>query len=197
MSLATNDLLGGVALQAQRHRDLVADIGAISGHRFDLEGVDFLGRLVRHFFDVHAAFGRDDEGDAAGGAVHQRRQIQLAFDRRAVFYIKTLDQAARRAGLMRDQRHAQDTCRFLLHILDGFDHLDAAALAAAAGMDLRFHHPDRAAQFLGGSNGFFHREGAPAFWHRHAESAQDFFGLIFVDIHGVSPRKGVGKRGAQ
>ena len=111
---------------------------------------------MRHFLDVHAAFGGDDEGDAAGFAVHQRRQIQLALDGRAVFDIKPLDQAAGGAGLVGDQGHAQHALGFLLHLLDGLDHLDAAALAAAAGMDLGLHHPDRAAQFLGRRHGFFH-----------------------------------------
>ena len=92
-----------------------------------------------------------------------------------------------RAGLMRDQRHAQHALGFLLHLLDGFDDLDAAALAAAAGMDLRLHHPDRAAQFLGRRDRFLDREGGLAARHRHAEAAQDLLGLIFVDIHGVSP----------
>ena len=188
--------LACIALQAQRHGDLVADIGRVTGGRLDLEGVNLLRRLVRHFLDVHAAFGGDDEGDAAGGAVHQRREIKFALDGRAVFDIEALDQAARRAGLMGDQGHAQDALGFLLHVLDGFDHLDAAALAAAAGMDLRLHHPDRAAQFLCRRDRFLHREGGLAFGDGHAESAQHLFCLIFVDIHGVSP-KGRSEAGAQ
>jgi hypothetical protein len=42
---------------------------AVMGHRagrgIDGEGVDLLGRVVGDLLDVHAAFGRDDEGDAA------------------------------------------------------------------------------------------------------------------------------------
>ena len=75
----------------------------------------------------------------------------------------------------------------LLHILDGFDDLHAAALAASAGMDLRLHHPDRAAQFLGRRDGFLDREGRLASGNGHAKAAQNLFGLIFVDIHGDSP----------
>jgi len=85
------------------------------------------------------------------------------------------------------QRHAQHALGFLAHIRDGLDDLDAAALAAAAGMDLGLHHPDRAAQRFGGLHGLFHREGRHALRDRHAESAQHLFGLIFMDIHGVSP----------
>ena len=145
--------------------------------------------LVRHLLDVHAAFGGGDEGDAAGGAVDQRRQIQLARDGRAVLDIEPPHHAALRPGLVGDQRHAQHALGFLLHIVDGLDHLDAAALAAAAGMDLRLHHPDRAAQFLGRRHRFLDREGGLAARHRHAEAAQDLFGLIFVDVHGKTPEK--------
>ena len=98
---------------------------------------------------------------------------------------------------MGHQGHAKDALGFFLHILDGFDHLDAAALAAAAGMDLGFHHPDRAAQFQGCGHGFLDREGGFAAWDRNTESAQDLFGLIFVYIHGVGPEKRGGDAGAQ
>ncbi len=48
-----------------------------------------------------------------------------------------------RPRLVRHQRHAEHAPGFFLHVLDGLHHLDAAALAAPAGMDLRLHHPDR------------------------------------------------------
>ena len=72
---------------------------------------------------------------------------------------------------------------FLLHVVDGFDHLDAAGLAAAAGVDLRLHHPDRAAQFVGALDRLVDGERRHAARHRHAEFAQHGFGLIFVDVH--------------
>ena len=161
--------------------------------------MNFFRRVVRHFFDVHAAFGGNDKCDAAGLAVDQRRQIQFALNGRAIFNIKTLDQAARRAGLVGDQGHAQDILGFLLHVGDRLDHLDAAALAAAAGMNLGLHHPDRTAQLFGRLDRFFDRESGLAFGDRHAESGKHLFGLIFVNIHGVSPRKNRGgwKAGAQ
>ena len=85
-------LLGGIAFELQGGGDLIADIGRIAGGRLDLERLDLVRRLVRDFLDVHAAFGGDDEGDAAGGAVHQGGQIKLALDRRAVLDIEPLDQ---------------------------------------------------------------------------------------------------------
>ena len=68
---------------------------------------DLLRRVVRDFLDVHAAFGRDDEGDARRGAIDEQGQIEFAIDRRALFDIEAIDDLALRAGLMRDQRHAK------------------------------------------------------------------------------------------
>ncbi len=108
----------------------------------------FSGVLVRDLLDVHAAFGRDDEGDARGFAVDQHREIELLVDRRAFLDVEPVDLLAVRAGLVRDQRRAEHAGRFLLHVVDRFDDLDAAGLAAAAGVDLRLHHPDRAAELV-------------------------------------------------
>ena len=60
-----------------------------------------------------------------------------------VLDIEPAHDAALGSGLMRDERHAEHALGFLGHVLDRFDDLDAAALAAPAGMDLRLHHPDR------------------------------------------------------
>ena len=57
--------------------------------------------------DVHAALGRDDEGDAADRAVDQDRQIELAVDVGAVLDIEAVDLLAGRAGLLGDQRVAE------------------------------------------------------------------------------------------
>jgi hypothetical protein len=51
-------------------------------------------------------------------------------------------------GLVGDQGHAQHALGLGAHVLERLDHLDAAALAAAAGVDLRLDHPDRAAETL-------------------------------------------------
>ena len=93
-----------------------------------------------------------------------------------------------RAGLVGDQRRAEQAFGLALHVVDRFHHLDAAGLAAAAGMDLRLHDPDRSAEVVGGFDSLIHAHGRDAARHRHAEFAQHRLGLVFVDVHGEAPR---------
>ena len=144
--------------------------------------------------DVHAAFGRDDEGDAADRAVDQDRQIELALDVGAVLDIEAVDLLAGRAGLLGDQRVAEH----LLGVGDDIGHrlrqphaalgvgakLLELALAAAAGMDLALHHIERAGQRLGGGFRLARLEHRHAFGHRRAETLQQRLALIFMDVHG-------------
>ena len=59
-----------------------------------------------------------------GRAVDQRREIELAVDHRAFLDIEAVDLLAVRAGLVRDQRRAeQPRCASLLHVLDRLDDL--------------------------------------------------------------------------
>ena len=183
-----------VAFELQGRGDLAAVEGGIARRRIDRQRDDLVGRVVRHLLDVHAAFGGDDEGDARGGAVDQRRQIELAADVAAVLDEQALDGAAGRPGLDRHQRLAQHLLGDGLHLVDGLGESHAAlvagvgllelALAAAAGVDLRLHHPDRAGQRLRGGHRFLRREGRRALRHRHAILAQQLLGLILVDVHG-------------
>jgi hypothetical protein len=50
-------------------------------------------------------------------------------------------------------------------------------------VDLRLDDPDLAAELLRGLDGLAHAEGGVAARHRHAVRAQDFLGLVFVDLH--------------
>ena len=112
---------------------------------------------ARDFLDIHAAFGRGDESDARGRAVDQRGQIIFAVDGGAFLDVEPVHLFAVRAGLMRDQGRAEQPLGLALHVVDRFHHLDAAGLAAAAGVDLRLHHPDRTAEFLGGLDALHRR----------------------------------------
>ena len=81
---------------------------------------------------------------------------------------------------MRLQHHAEYLARVLFHFVDRFRELDAAALAAAAGMDLRFHHPHFAAELLRRGHRFVDAEARDAARRRDAVFAQDFFRLVFI-----------------
>jgi hypothetical protein len=68
--------------------------------------------------------------------------------------------------------------------------LDAAALAAAARVDLGLDDPDRAAELLRRLDGLPApvNAGMPA-RHGHAEVAQDLPALVLVNLHEVSLRE--------
>ena len=72
-----------------------------------------------------------------------------------------------------------------LDLVERARELDAAALAAAAGVDLRLDDPDRAAELLRRLDGLLHAEGRVAARHGHAELAQDFLALVLVNLHAM------------
>ena len=85
----------------------------------------------------------------------------------------------------------------LAHLVDRMGEPDAAlgavakflelALAAAAGVDLRLHDPQRPGKLLRGLDRFLDAHRGIARGHRHAELREQLFGLIFVDVHGRGP----------
>jgi hypothetical protein len=54
-------------------------------------------------------------------------------------------------------------------------------------VDLGLDDPHRAAEFLRGLFGLAHAERGMAARHRHAVRAQQFLGLVFVDLHRSGP----------
>ncbi len=93
---------------------------------------------------------------------------------------------AARTGLVRDELHAEDLARKIAHFVHRARHLDAAALAAPARVNLRLHHPNGPAERLGGLHRFVDAERRDASRRGHAELAKDFLALVFVDLHGFS-----------
>ena len=111
------------ALQPERIGDRAADMGGVAGRRIDMDRDDLLRRLGRHVLDVHAAFLRGDEGDAAARPIDQAGEIELARDRRAFLDIEAIDRPAGRAGLVGDQGAAEH----LLGVGDDFRRPSAPA----------------------------------------------------------------------
>src|ERR1019366_1478556 len=128
----------------------------------------------------------------AGDAVEDNAEIKFAVDAGGLFDQQPLDFLAMRPGLMRDQRHAENLLCVEFGLLAGAGHFDAAAFAAASGVDLRLD--DHAASALGKElagyrRGFF--EGVSDFAARHGDAVpgQDFLRLVLVNLHGLeSPR---------
>ena len=92
----------------------------------------------------------------------RQREVKLLGDGGAFFDVEALHQLSGRPCLMGDQRHAQHAAGFGPHVGHGFHDLHAATLAAAAGMDLGFDHPDGAWLAFGGLHRFIDREGCDA-----------------------------------
>ena len=140
-----------------------------------------------------------------GFAVDQDREIELLVDVGAVLDVEPVDLLAVRAGLHRDQRRAQHLLGEFVDLGDRLGDADAAlvagggflelALAAAAGMDLALHHPDRAGQRFRGGVGIGGPQHRHALRDRHAEFVQQRLGLVFMDIHLDAPRTLRGESG--
>ena len=116
-------------------------------------------------------------------AIEHDAQIQLAGHLQPLFDQHAPDDAAFGAGLVRDEGHADHVARELDGLGRVLRQLDAAAFAAAARMDLRLDHHQRAAQALGDLAGFDRIGRDLAARYGHAVARQNRFCLIFVDFH--------------
>jgi hypothetical protein len=136
-----------------------------------------------HFLDVHAAGGAGNHHGAGAGAVDDDAQIELALDLHPFLDQHPAHLLAFGPGLVRDQGHPQHVLRQLLGLADRAGHLHAAALAAAAGMNLRLDDTDLAAEAARDVGRFTGRKGHFAARHGHSVAREHGLGLIFVDFH--------------
>ena len=154
--------------------------------RIDEHPVDLLRRRGRHRLDVHAAFRARHQAHALRGAVDDHRDVELLLDVGALLDQQPAHFLARRIRLVRDELHAEDLAGLSAHFVDGARDLDAAALAAAAGVDLRLDDPHVAAERRGRGHRLVDGERRNAARRRHAVPAKDFLALVFVDFHAGS-----------
>ena len=140
--------------------------------------------LGGEFFYADAADARGDRDDALGGAVEHERQVEFAPDLGAGLDINLLDDLALRARLHRHQARADHLVRDFLHFVLARAQLDAAGLAARAGMNLRLDDAGRRADLTVAGDRLRRAVGELAGGDLDAVSLQDFFRLIFVDVHG-------------
>ena len=133
--------------------------------------------------DLHAAVLRGDDADALGFTVEHEAEVEFLLVGRGDFDIDALYRLAVRRVLDGDEPLAEEIMRRLAHFLIMRAKLDAARLAARAGMDLRLHGPARAAKFGCDINRLLGREGHGARRNGDAELRQQLLGLILMNIH--------------
>ena len=123
-------------------------------------------------------------------AIDQDAEIELALDLEPFLDQHAADLLAFGAGLVGDQRHPDHLLRELLDLVERPGDLDAAALAAAAGVNLRLDDATCvAAEPAGDLGGFGRRERHLAARHGDAEAREHGLGLILVDFHRRVVRK--------
>ena len=166
----------------------LARLEGLQAHgRLDHHLEDHLGLVLGDLLDLHAAPLRGDHADALGFAVEHVAEIKLAVERLGDLDIDALHRLALRPGLDRDQPLAEQVLRRVAHLVIGLAQLDAAGLAARAGMDLGLDRPVPTAKLGRGVDSLIGAEGDGALRHRHAEARQQFLGLILVDVHSLLP----------
>ena len=186
-------LLDLLALEPEGEGDAAAVEAGDAGGGIDGEAEDLLGRGGRDLLDVHAALGGDHEGDAAGGAVDEKGEVELAVDVGAVLDVDAVHDLAGRAGLVGDEGAAEHLLGLFRRLGDGLGDAHAAlltgggllerALAAAARVDLGLDHPDGAVEFAGGGFRLFGAEDGAAVGDRRAVFAQELLRLVLVNVH--------------
>ncbi|MNH89471.1 hypothetical protein D3C73_419960 [compost metagenome] len=147
-------VFGSCTRQFQSLGDLGNVVSRHTGFRVDGDRVDLLRRIVGNGFDVHAAFGRNDESNLTDRTVDQQRAIEFAVDVCTVFDVEAVDLLAGFAGLRGYQRVAEHVLGVSHDFLDRLGQANAAlgigpkflelALAATAGMDLALDDVERA-----------------------------------------------------
>ena len=118
------------------------------------------------------------------GAIGDDADVVFLLDVGAFLNEQATHFLALRAGLVRNQLHAQDLGGKLAHLVDRPRKLHAAALAPAARVNLGFHDPYGAAELLGCNDSLFDRKRGNATRNDHAKLPEQFLALVLMDFHG-------------
>jgi hypothetical protein len=99
-----------------------------------------------------------------------------------------------------DERHPEECRRSVARRVGTLHHFHAAALAAAAGVDLRLHDNRSTAELRRGGTGVIGRERHARAGHGNSERFQEILTLMFMNFHrtrSVPARPVVGQRAGQ
>ena len=177
------DLARRAAFESEPGRDPPALERQHAEQRIDQLPQDRVGIRLGHVLDVHAARARCHQEGAFGGAVQGHAQVELPVDFQGFLDQHLAHLLAFGAGLVGHQLHAQDLTGQPFRLARTRSHLDAAALAATAGVNLRLDHA-AAAEVLADRPGLSGVVDHLALGHRGAEPTQYPLGLKLVDLHG-------------
>jgi len=143
--------------------------------------------LDGELLDLHAALDRAHGQVGAVGAVEQDGEVELLRDAR------TFGDHHGAHDVALDVE-AEDLLGTLLRLVGGPCELDAASLAATAGLDLRLHDDDgrvpASDQFLSAATGIFGGGGDHATEHGHSVLLEDVARLVFKQVHPACPSIG-------
>ena len=173
--------------QSEREGDLPHLERCQPEQRIDVRRDDLLGMGGSHFLDLHAALGRGDDRDATLGAIDQHGQVELARDVEPLLDVQPPDLLPLGAGLLGHELHAEHLRRRRDGRSHALAHLDPAALATPAGVDLGFDDHDLLAsaleELLGDGLHLVQREGGLALGNGCAVAREQLLGLVFVQLH--------------
>ena len=176
-------------LQTELKRQL-APLKCFQAHTgIDVFLQDGLRILRRDLLNLHATRRRRHEHGLPFPTINQNADIKLLLNRQRFFNQQPLHNFPFRPGLVRHQLHAQHLAGKLSRFFHRLGNLHATALAAAAGMNLRFHHNSGRAgieQVHGCSFGLLARGRHLTARHRDTIFFQDPLGLILMNFHNDS-----------
>src|SRR5450830_1179639 len=179
----TDGLLVGLPREAER-------VGQLAG----LKGLESPGRVERFLhdgvrilrgddFDLHSALLARHHHGPADRAVERNADVELPRDVERLLDEDFFDPLAARSRLVRDELHADDLLGELDGLVRSLRELDASALAASAGVDLRLDD-DASAELFRDPARLLGRVRDVAARRGDAERAEDSLGLVFVYFHG-------------
>ncbi len=154
-----------------------------SGGRIAVDLVDLLGRARGDLFYVHASLGGGHHAHLLRHTVDDDAEIELLADVGTLLDQEPPHFLSLASGLMGDELHAENFRREQLDFVRRPGELDAAALAAAARMDLGLDHPHLSAQLSCRVHRLLDGKAGDPARGFDAVSAQDFLCLVFVDLH--------------
>ncbi len=148
---------------------------------------DLLGSLLGDLLDVHAAGARGDDRDALGRAVDEHAEVNLALDVGSGLHVDPVHGQPVGTALVRGQARAEHGLGVRLDLLRRPGELDAARLAAAAGVHLGLDDPERAAERLGDGPRLARARRGAALRHGDRVFREQGLGLVFVQVQREIP----------